>query len=84
MGYPELKDGGRLINLITEYARLKHEYGARGVRGITEETEAMLSAQLRKLMDLEIDGELAAKEPDELQKIKSLRNPAKRRLWTHW
>jgi ADP-ribosylglycohydrolase len=81
--YPEMSGGGHFINLINEYARLKHEYGAKqeGVAEIISETDAFLKAQLEKMTALTICEELAAKEPDCLQEIKKLRKPAERRLW---
>ena len=82
MKYPNSSHGGHIINLLNEYAKLKHEYGASGIDGIISETDEFLKNQLKKMLALEIDSALAEKEPDDLAKIKALRKDAKRRLWT--
>jgi ADP-ribosylglycohydrolase len=80
--YPKTSGGGHLTNLLNEYARLKHEYGAEGIAEIMSETDEFLQGQLQKMTALPICGELSAKEPDDLQEIKKLRAPiAERRLW---
>ena len=81
MSYPKMSGGGRLINLINEYAKLKYEYGADGIADIIGETDKFLQAQLEKMTALPVCAELAAKEPDGLQEIKKLRTPAERKLW---
>lgn len=81
MGYPKWSRSGHINNLINEYAKLKHEYGATGINEIIDETEALMNAQLQKLLALKEDACIAEKEPDGLEKIKSLRNPADRKLW---
>jgi len=81
MAYPRMSHGGHTINLINEYARLKHEYGAEGIEAIIAETDKFLSERLEAMKSLPICEKLAAKEPDCLFEIKKLRNPAKRELW---
>ena len=81
MLYPRMSGGGHFINLLNEYAKLKHEYGAEGIAEIIGETDKFLQAQLKKMIDLPICAELAEKEPDDLLKIKKLRIPAERKLW---
>ncbi|MCL2813810.1 MAG: ADP-ribosylglycohydrolase family protein [Oscillospiraceae bacterium] len=82
MAYPKMSGGGHIINLLNEYARLKHEYGAKGIAELIGETDRFLSKQLESMRELAVCEELAAKEPDCLKEIKKLRNPAERRLWT--
>ena len=81
MSYPKMSGGGHLINLLNEYAKLKHEYGAEGIQSIINETDKFLQTQLDKMTALSIDEKSAEKEPNCLQEIKKLRNPAERRLW---
>jgi ADP-ribosylglycohydrolase len=82
MGYPKMSGCGHFINMINEYAKLKHEYGAEGIAEIISETDAFLKAQLEKMTALPVCEKTAANEPDDLQEIKKLRTPAERRLWT--
>ena len=83
MGYPKMSGGGGLVNLINEYAKLKHEYGAAGIEAIIDETDGFLQSQLEKITALPVCEKLAAKEPDDLPGIKKLRAPSERerRLW---
>ena len=81
MAYPKMSEGGHIINLLNEYARLKHEYGAAGIAEIIAETDKFLLGRLEMMKALPICEKLAAKEPDGLQEIKKLRKPAKRELW---
>ena len=84
MGYPKQSNIGHIIYLMTEYAKLKHEYGAKGIDEIVGETEALLNGQLQKLLDLEEERDTAAREPNDLESIRKLRNPADRALWKHF
>jgi ADP-ribosylglycohydrolase len=82
MGYPKMSGGGHFINLLNEYAKLKHEYGAEGVADIISETDSFLQEQLKKMTSLAVSEKLSANEPDDLREIKKLRTPAERKLWT--
>ena len=82
MAYPKMSDGKSVIDLLNEYARLKHEYGAQGITELIEETDSFIKQQLNKMVSLPICEELRGKEPDDLSDIKKLRNPADRILWT--
>ena len=82
MKYPDTSHGGHIINLLNEYAKLKHEYGADGIDAIIKETDKFLQIQLKKMCELKIDEALAEKEPDDLSAIKALRKNADRKLWT--
>ena len=80
--YPKMSGGGHLINLLNEYARLKHEYGSAGIADIIGETDKFLEAQLEKMTSLPVCAELEKKEPNCLKKIKDLRMPSEeRKLW---
>ena len=83
MGYPEMSKGGHFINLLNEYAKLKHEYGSQpeNIADIIAETDNFLQTQLNKMTGLEISRELSAKEPDDLDGIKKLRIQSERKLW---
>ena len=81
MAYPKMSAGGHMVNLLNEYARLKHEYGASGIDDIIAETDKFLFERLELMRALPICEKLAAKEPDCLGEIKKLRKPAKRDLW---
>ena len=78
--YPKPLDES-VIKIIDEYARLKHEYGADGVKEILSEVASFLEKRLLKIENLGEDLELSAKEPNGLEDIKALRNPAERKLW---
>jgi ADP-ribosylglycohydrolase len=79
--YPKMSGGNHLVNMINEYAKLKHEYGAEGIEEIINDTDIFLRAQLVKMEALQICKEFAAKEPDDLKTIQNLRQPAERKLW---
>ena len=78
--YPKPVDWS-VSRVTDEYARLKHEYGAAGVEKILDEIRAFLGDKLRELKNLKECEGLAAKEPDGLDKIRSLRPNAERKLW---
>jgi len=83
MNYPKTSNGGHFINLLNEYSKLKHEYGAdsKSIEDIINDTDKFLQAQLNKMTALPISETLAAKEPNDLSEIKKLRKPAERKLW---
>lgn len=80
MNYPNIPDYAHYANLLTEYARLKHEYGADTQPALDAAQEAMKQA-LETLKNLKEDPALAAKEPDELEAIRALRPEGPRRMW---
>lgn len=79
--YPKVPDFSRLINDITEYARLSHEYGAQGVAELMAELEDSFHSTLKKVKELPIDSALALAEPDDLPGILALRPNGPRRMW---
>jgi ADP-ribosylglycohydrolase len=81
MDYPKTPDFWRLVNGVTLYAQLLHEYGAKGVAPILAKTEETLTAAIKELQELPIDPELAKQEPNSLEEIRSLRPSGPRRIW---
>lgn len=84
MKYPVIPDFNALIYQITEYSRLKHEYGADSVSDLLCETEGNLKLILERIRELAINKELALNEPDDLTKIKSLRPQGSRKIWKYF
>lgn len=84
MAYPELPNFNHLVERITQYSRLKHEYGAEGIAQLLEEAEKSLNTILDKIKELPEDVEISAKEPDELAKIKILRANGPRKMWENF
>jgi ADP-ribosylglycohydrolase len=82
MAYPSIPNFNYLIEQITEYSRLKHEYGSEKVADFLEEAQVSLNSILTRLKNLPTDPVLQEKEPDELDKIKQLRTPGPRKLWS--
>lgn len=81
MNYPELPDCKSLTNALTEWSRLQHEYGCRGVAPILAGAGRDLQSALRRLRALRPDPRLAAAEPSGLAAIRALRPRGPRRLW---
>ncbi len=78
--YPEMKNVNNLMERITEYSRLKNEYGSEEVQGILDTLEENIKQALDSIKILEIDKALELMEPDELDAIKKLREEGPRRL----
>jgi ADP-ribosylglycohydrolase len=83
MNYPKMSGGGPTVNLINEYAKLKHEYGSNfaEIEKIISAADEFLKERLAEMTALPICEKLAAKEPDDLAAIQKLRNPSERKLW---
>lgn len=81
--YPDIPDYFSNLRIAAEYARLKYEYGAQteDIQVLIDELSRSLENTINKLKELPIDHELAEKEPDDLIKIRVLRNEGPRRLW---
>ncbi|MCL2099100.1 MAG: ADP-ribosylglycohydrolase family protein [Oscillospiraceae bacterium] len=82
--YPKTSNGGHLVNMLNEYGRLKHEYGASAeeIEDIINKTDAFLKQQLKQLTELPVCAKLSEAEPNDLKSIKALRTPkAERVLW---
>lgn len=83
VNYPKVPDLNPLKDAITEYGRLKLEYGTDSgkVEQLYKEAEASLKRILEKLQCLPEDAGLAAQEPDDLSTIRVLRPVGERKLW---
>lgn len=81
MDYPKTPDFWRLVNGVTLYSQLMHEYGAKGVAPILAKAEETLASAMKELQNLPIDPELAKQEPNSLEEIHSLRPAGPRRMW---
>lgn len=81
MAYPALPDFRKITHDITEYSRLKHEYGAKGVGRVLRQVEKCLHQASRQLRSLPIDRQLAIREPNGLAAIRALRPRGPRSLW---
>lgn len=82
MLYPKIPDMKGLVDILTEYGKLKHEYGAKGIMDIINDTEKNLTAAIKKMQELPNDEILSLKEPNELYAIRSLRAEGPRKIWT--
>lgn len=82
MSYPNIPDLKVLIEQITEFGKLKHEYGAQGIIEIINGTKDNLTAALNRIKELPIDEVLSLKEPNELSAIRKLRSEGPRKIWT--
>jgi ADP-ribosylglycohydrolase len=81
MPYPSISNLQRLVERLTLYSQLQHEYGAQGIAPVLEQAESSLKSALETLKALPIDQDLAAQEPNELDRIRDLRPEGPRRLW---
>jgi ADP-ribosylglycohydrolase len=81
MSYPDLPDFNKLVDLVICYSQLKHEYGGKNIPNVLMGTERYLNSIVDHLKGLEIDKELAEKEPNDLESIKALRSNGPRKLW---
>ena len=81
MAYPRAADLRKLAERLELYAQLKHEYGAEGIERILEEVKECLEGGVESLRALPADEALAAREPDGLEAIRSIRPDGPRRMW---
>jgi ADP-ribosylglycohydrolase len=81
MNYPETSEIKRLCHQISEYARHKHEYGAKRLEPVLAQVEKALARGMRDMRALPTGREVAARTPDSLHAIKALRPRGPRRLW---
>ncbi len=81
MNYPKLPDYQEFAAQIMAHSQLRFEYGAKGVADILRESEQSLRKTVAKLKKLEIDQQLANREPDNLSMIRRVRPDGPRRLW---
>lgn len=81
MAYPNDYRLNELARMLTEYAKLKHEYGAEGINGLLERAKNYLEASVEQMKALPNCGRLEKNEPDSLAAIRALRTDGPRRLW---
>ena len=81
MGYPKLPAYRSMIEEIEALAQLKHDHGAKDLSVPLARAEAVLRRTVKAMGKLPIDRELAAREPNGLVEIRSLRPKGPRRLW---
>ncbi len=79
--YPEMQSLKNLVNNIEEFAKLKTEYGSKGVGELIGEIRTYLKSALEKVKCLPTDRYLADKEPNEYYKIMMLRPDGPRKMW---
>jgi hypothetical protein len=65
MAYPRRPDLNKLTRMLEEYARLKHEHGAKGIGWVLRKAERGLQTAIRDLRRLPINKALAAIIPPE-------------------
>lgn len=80
MSYPYIPDFNSTLESLIEYARLKHEYGSKGISGILTELEMNMKNTLEKIKNLPVDEASAASEPDNLLEIRRLRTEGPRKM----
>jgi len=78
--YSKIPDFNKLVEEIALYAQLKAEHGASGIGPILSEAAKSLTSSLSALKKLPVNQDLAAREPDDLGSIRSLRPDGPRRL----
>ena len=81
MSYPKIPDLNSIVSQITEYVRLKAEYGNQNLDSYLADLEQTLKGSLEQLKNLPEDSELAAREPNSLEEIHRLRPDGPRKLW---
>lgn len=81
MKYLSMKNIDGLVHQLRLNMQLKHEYGAQGIMALFKEAEKSLQSAVSRLKNLPVNKIQAAKEPDELKKIKALRPTGPRRMW---
>ena len=80
MKYPRTGKLHDLVRQIDLYIQLQHEYGAGDIATILKEVEKTLGVALGEIKKLPVDAKMAAKEPNELEKIQALRPKGPRRM----
>ncbi len=81
MGYPETANLPKIIDQISLYTQLQHEYGALDIAPLIAQAEKSLNEILLKIQAIPVDAQLAADEPNDLVAIKALRPDGPRRIW---
>ena len=81
MNYPKEYNFNHLTERLVEYARLQHEYGAKGIDELLAAAKKSLEKAITELKALPLCAELKGKEPDELHAIRALRLKGPRKMW---
>ncbi|MHB0938821.1 MAG: ADP-ribosylglycohydrolase family protein [Armatimonadota bacterium] len=81
MPYPSFARSHELLNLFELYIQLKHEQGATDIAEKVVAVEAELALALVAVQALPDDPAFAAKEPDHLPAIRTLRPAGPRTIW---
>lgn len=84
MNYDGIPNYQFLLNQIVEYSKLKIEYGSQDIIEQMKECYQNLESSLNTIKSLSINKELYEKEPDDLNKILSLRPQGPRKLWNNF
>jgi ADP-ribosylglycohydrolase len=79
--YDKHPNYGHLTSVFTEYARLKNEYGSKGVDEIILSVEKSLKNGIDQLEKLPVDKLMLKKEPNMYDDILRLRPKGPRRIW---
>lgn len=82
MAYPVLPDYHKMMDGIRDYACFKHEAGAAGVQPLLREATATLHYLLSALSALPECTESAARQPNDLDTIRTMRRRGARRIWS--
>jgi ADP-ribosylglycohydrolase len=81
MSYPVFPNLSKIAGNILDYGQLMHEYGAQNIQALVDEAEQSMKSVVERLKKLPIDPVLAAAEPNDLEKIHSLRPDGSRKIW---
>ena len=81
MKYPKTTEFKKLVEELELYARLKSEYGAKGLHAPLAKASKGLRDALGDLKRLPINRDLAKQEPNDLRRIQALRTAGPRRMW---
>jgi len=82
--YPDTSQLHQLLAQFELYAQLQAEYGARGTAAAVTELRRSMERSIRGLRRLPVDPRMAAREPNDLDKIRALRPKGARRLWAEF
>ena len=81
MSYPNIPNYNSILEYITEYAKLKDEYGSHGVQDVLKDLEKSMKDLLEKLKELPIDDAISSNEPDDLSVIRTLEQKVQEKQW---
>jgi len=84
MGYPKIPDLKGLVEKVSLYTQLKHEYGAKNILPLLKKAERFLKEVVKEIKNLPINQKLTKNEPNDLCSIRNLRPEGPRRLWHYF